>query len=214
MSNRSRPYLIGLTGTVAAGKSVVGRRFEAHGAVRIDADELAREAVLPGTSALNDIRSVWGADVLAPDGTLDRAAMRARVFNDDEARSQLESIVHRSIAELRNRREAEASAAGARWIVEEVPLLFETDAQDRYDAIVVVDAPVASRADRAKSSRGWSEEEFRAVDQAQLSAREKVARADYVIQNTGDFGELERDADTIWAALEAASDRAAIEEVG
>jgi len=207
MPARSRPYLVGLTGTVAAGKSVVGRRFEALGAVRVDADELAREAVRPGSAALEEIRSIWGDAVLAADGTLDRAGMRKRVFEDDEARVRLESIVHRAIATLRADRVAEASIAGARLIVEEIPLLFETRGGGRYDAIVVVDAPASMRAERARVSRGWTDAEFRAIDGAQLSGVEKRARADYVIENGGSLDALERQADQIWAALEAEAQR-------
>lgn len=198
------PFRVGLTGTVAAGKSAVGRMFETWGATRIDADDLAREAVRPGSRALSQILDAWGDGVLGPDGTLDRAAMRRRVFGDDSARTRLEGIVHAAIRELRHARVSEASAAGVRVLVEEVPLLFELGLERDYDAIVVVDAAADVRLARAKDTRGWAADEFRAVDASQLPAGEKRRRADHVIENDGDLAQLERAARAAWDAVLAA----------
>ncbi len=123
--------LVGLTGTIGAGKSTVGRLFEGWGARRLDTDEMAREVVLPGRPAFERIRVTWGEGVLAPDGSLDRAALRRIVAGDPGARRELEHIVHPAVLELMEGRLEEARAAGTAITVIEVPLLFETDLGDR-----------------------------------------------------------------------------------
>jgi len=193
--------LVGLTGSVAAGKSAVGRLFEGWGATRIDADELAREAVAPGTEGLRRIRDLWGDEVLHADGSLDRSVMRRRVFADPEARARLEGIVHEEIRRLREVRRSRAASEGASIIVEEVPLLFEKGQDREYDVLVVVDAPRETRVRRARASRGWSAEEFSAVDASQLAAEQKRRRADYVIENDDDLETLERMAHEVWSVL-------------
>lgn len=202
---------VGLTGSLAAGKSTVGRLLEARGAVRIDADELAREAVRPGSAGLEEIRGMWGDRVLAEDGTLDRPAMRSVVFGDREARARLEEIVHAGVQTLRRERHAEAEARGARIVVDEIPLLYELGLEDGFDAVVVVDAPLEVRRARAIAARGWTAEEFDAIEASQLPAGEKVARADHVILNDGDEAALARATAVVWRALER---RAADEAIG
>lgn len=191
---------VGLTGTLAAGKSTVGRLFESWGAARIDADRLARDAVAPGTDALERIRERWGDEVIAPDGSLDRAALRRRVFGDEGARAELERIVH---AEVRRLREAwrRDMARRAEVVVEEIPLLFETGLDRGYDTIVVVDAPRSVRRARAAEQRGWTAEEFARVEAAQMDPAEKRERADYVLWNDGDLAVLERAAGDVWNAI-------------
>lgn len=193
---------VGLTGSLAAGKSTVGRSLEARGAVRIDADELAREAVRPGSAALEEIRGIWGDRVLTRDGSLDRSAMRSVVFGDPGARARLEEIVHAGVRALRRRRHEAAERSGARIIVDEIPLLFELGLEDRYDAVVVVDAPVELRRERAMAGRGWTAAEFDAIEASQLAAAEKVARADHVIFNDGDEAALEAATAAVWRALD------------
>ncbi|MCG8467708.1 MAG: dephospho-CoA kinase [Gemmatimonadetes bacterium] len=207
-------YRVGLTGSVAAGKSVVGRRFEELGAFRIDADDLAREVVAPGTPALARIRAIWGDEALTADGTLDRAAMRRLVFDDEGARARLEAIVHAAIAERRETLAAEATEEGALVIVDEIPLLYETNLAEGFDAIVVVDAPTDVRAERAATSRGWTEEEFRAIDAAQLSPEEKRARADFVIDNDRDLEALHRLVAETWDQVVDAARRRVVDDPG
>jgi len=192
---------VGLTGTVAAGKSAVGRLFEGWGARRVDADQLARDAVAPGSAGLGKVRALWGDAVLQPDGSLDRAAVRARVFKDDDARKALERIVHGEVRRLRAAWRARRIEEGASVVVEEIPLLFETGLEVEYDAIVVVDAAVGERRRRAIRSRGWTPEEFDAIDASQLPAEEKRARAHYVILNDGDREALETASRSVWEAL-------------
>lgn len=201
------PFRVGLTGTVASGKSAVARRLAALGATVIDADELAREVVRPGTPAFRRIRDEFGEGVIGSDGTIDRPALARAVFGDDEARARLERISHADIRALRARRVEEATAAGARIIVEEVPLLFEVGLEDDYDMTVTVDAPADARAARARRSRGWAAERFAAVDAAQLPAAEKRRRADRVLDNADAPERLDAAARELWRAIRMASTR-------
>lgn len=199
--NGTTPFRVGLTGTVAAGKSTVAGHLAERGATVIDADELAREIVRPGSPAYARIREAFGKGVLGADGTIDRSALRDAAFADNRARERLEEISHAGIRELRARRIAEAAAAGVRVIVEEVPLLFEVGLEDDYDMIVVVDAPREMREARALGSRGWTAEEFAAIDAAQLAASEKRRRADRVLDNRGDPVELDDAARGLWREI-------------
>ncbi|MFV1987907.1 MAG: dephospho-CoA kinase [Gemmatimonadota bacterium] len=196
---------VGLTGTVAAGKSTVGRLFETWGANRVDADQLARTAVAPGSPGLAKIRAMWGDGVLQRDGSLDREVVRARVFGDDDAREALEEIVHREVRRLRAEWRARQDELAASVIVEEIPLLFETGLETGYDAVVVVDAAVEERRRRAVAFRGWTPEEFDAIDATQLPAEEKRARADHVILNDGDRAALESASRAVWDELRRGS---------
>lgn len=192
---------VGLTGTLGAGKSTVGRLFESWGAWRIDADELAREAVAPGTPGLQAIRERWGDDVIAQDGTLDRAALREEVFGDAAARRELEGIVHPEVRRLRSEQIRKAERAGAGIVVGEVPLLFETGMADEFDLVVVVDAPREVRMRRTCDDRGIDAETFAAMDAAQWSGDRKSARADHVIRNDGTLDELEALAHHVWEEI-------------
>ena len=195
------PFRVGLTGTVAAGKSTVARNLAERGAAVIDSDELAREVVRPGGPAYARIREAFGEGVIGPDGTIDRAALREVAFADEQARERLEEISHAGIRALRARRIAEAAAAGVRVIVEEIPLLFEVGLEGDYDMIVVVDAPRDVREGRAVASRGWTAEGFARIEAAQLAAPEKRRRADRVLENGGDPGELESAARELWREI-------------
>ena len=195
--------LVGLTGNIAAGKSTVARQFTGLGATLIDADLLAREAVRPGTPALGAIVSRWGRAVLTPDGHLDRAALRARVFDHADELEALNAIVHPEVARLRDGALAEARARGARVVVSDVPLLFERDLAGEYDLVVLVDAPRELRLERLVHDRGLREPEAMAMIAAQMPAELKRARADYVVENAGTREALAARVDAVWQALEA-----------
>ena len=192
---------IGLTGSLGAGKSTVGRLFEGWGARRIDADELAREAVASGSPVLEALREMFGEEVLTEDGSLDRAALRRRVARDPEARRRLEAILHPEVGRLREERLARAREEGVRVVVEEVPLLFEVGMEELYDAVVVVDAPRDLRRTRVEEERGLGPGEFEALDGAQMDPEEKRRRADRVIWNDGSLDALERRARDVWNRL-------------
>lgn len=193
--------LVALTGNIASGKSAVSRLFAQRGATIIDADELAREAVEPGTAALAAIVARWGSGMLRSDGTLDRAALRGMVFGDADALRDLNAIVHPQVEVLRNRAIEEALAGGAEMIVCDIPLLFEKGMQDAFDAVVLVDAPEDERLRRLTTTRGLTQAEALAMMRAQLPSAPKRARADFVIDNSGTLDALEERADTVWDAL-------------
>jgi len=197
---------LGLTGSLGAGKSTVGRLLEGKGAVRIDADALARRAVEPGTEALVRIRERFGDAVVAADGSLDRAALRSIVFADRGALASLEAIVHPVVDRLRAERLRAAEAGGARVVVIEIPLLFEKGLEEEFDAVVVVDAPEALRRGRVCGSRRISGAEFDAMDRAQWAPETKRAAADHVIWNDGNLDDLERSVDVVWDAVTGASE--------
>lgn len=197
---------IGLTGTLAAGKSTVAELFESWGAARISADELAREVVRPGGEALNRIHALWGDSVIAADGSLDRVALRERVFADTEAREALERIVHPGILVLRGQRRTELERAGTNVLVEEIPLLFEKGLGSAYDVIVVVDAPVEQRMRRMAEKRGLDSDEFGRIDATQWPADRKRKAADFVIENDASLQTLERRAREVWDTIVERSD--------
>jgi len=192
---------VGLTGNIAAGKSTVARVWRANGATVIDADELSRRVVDPGTPAFAAIAAEWGERVLEPDGALDRAALRSIVFADPEARERLESIVHPAVAALRDDEYREAVARGERVVVADIPLLFEVGMADEFDVIVLVDAPEETRLMRLVGDRGLDADEARRMIAAQMPSELKRARADVVIENAGSLGDLERRAADVWEEL-------------
>jgi dephospho-CoA kinase len=195
---------------MGAGKSTVGDLFETWGAHRVDADILARRVVEPGQPGLAAIRETFGDRMLLADGTLDRAALRAVVFGDDGALRRLEAIIHPAVDRLRQALMEQARADGARVTVLEIPLLFEKDLRDEFDAVVVVDAPEDVRRSRVCESRGLTPEEFASIDSAQWSGERKRAAADHVIWNDDDFDSLESESREVWDAVTGAS--AAYEE--
>jgi dephospho-CoA kinase len=194
--------LVGLTGNIAAGKSTVARLLAERGATIVDADALAREAVRPGTAALAAIVERWGRGVLAPDGVLDRPALRTRVFDDPAELEALNAIVHPEVARLRDAALADARARGDRLVVCDVPLLFERDLAGDYDVVVLVDAPRDLRLERLVHDRRLREPEAMAMIAAQMPAELKRARADHVIENAGTREALAAQVDALWQTLE------------
>jgi dephospho-CoA kinase len=194
--------LIGLTGNIASGKSEVARMLAERGATLIDADVLAREAVEPETQALRDIVKRWGKDVLNTDGSLDRVALRQIVFADQNELDALNRIVHPGVTRLRDREIALAKERGDQIVVCVIPLLFERNLVEEFDAIVLVDAPRPLRLERLVSTRGLEETDAMNMIASQMPAELKRARADYVIENTGSLDDLERDVDALWSSLQ------------
>ena len=194
--------LIGLTGNIASGKSEVARMLAEHGATLIDADVLAREAVRPETQALRDIVKRWGKDVLKKDGSLDRKALRQIVFADQSELDALNRIVHPGVTRLRDREIAAAKERGDQIVVCVIPLLFERNLVEEFDAIVLVDAPRPIRLERLVATRGLEETDAMNMIASQMPAELKRARADYVIENTGSLDDLEHDVDTLWSSLQ------------
>jgi dephospho-CoA kinase len=193
--------LVGLTGNIASGKTTVAQLFSERGATIIDADVLARRAVERGTPAYDAIVKRWGTSVLAPDGLLDRGALRRVVFANPKELDALNNIVHPEVERLRQTRIDEARARGDRIVVCDIPLLFEKKMADRFDRIVLVDAPRPLRLERLVGDRDLRETEAMDMIAAQMPAELKRARADYVIDNTGTLAQLEQRVAGVWSTL-------------
>lgn len=190
---------VGLTGGIAAGKSVVARRLATLGAGVVDHDVLAREVVAPRSVGLARVAEAFGPDVVGPLGELDRAALARLVFADDAARERLNAVLHPLIRELAHEREAEARAAGHAVVVHDVPLLVETGQAGRFDVLVVVDAPAEVRVGRLVAERGMTEAQAWARLAAQADDEERLAAADVVLDGSGDVAALEAQVDELWA---------------
>ena len=195
---------IGLTGNVAAGKSTVAALFERWGATVIDADTVVRELQAPGSPVLAAMVARLGPGILAADHSLDRAGLRRLILGDPAARRDLESIVHPAVLARRGELLADARARGARVVVSDIPLLFETMDPAEFDAVVLVDAPEALRRRRLIERRGLSAQEADALIAAQAPSGPKRARSTRVIENDGDAAELEARARAVWDALTTA----------
>ena len=192
-------FRLGLTGGIGSGKSTVSARLGEHGAIVIDYDLLAREAVEPGTPALAAIAERFGDDVIAADGPLDREALGAVVFGDDAARHDLEAITHPAIFDLAIAREAGVPDGAV--VVHDHPLLVEVGMDAFCDLVVVVDAPEEIQLDRLVRLRGMTEADARARLAAQASREVRTAAADIVLDNTGSIEDLEARVDEIWTRI-------------
>jgi dephospho-CoA kinase len=195
--------MIGLTGNIASGKSTVARHLAERGATLIDADVLARQVVEPGTPAFDAIVARWGDAVVGPDGGLDRAALRERVFHDPVQLEELNGIVHPRVVQLRKDLIDDARSRGDRIVVYDIPLLFERHLAEEFDRILLVDAPRAVRLERLVRDRGLGETDAMAMIAAQMPAELMRARADYVIDNTGTIDELLARVDDVWDAIDS-----------
>lgn len=188
------PLRVGLTGGIASGKSTVARLFAALGVPVIDTDVLAREVVAPGSPVLQQIVARFGAGVLAADGSLNRGALRAIVFSDASARADLEALTHPAIRELLAVRAAEA---GGEYQIHVIPLLVETNGQERVDRVLVVDCSEELQIRRLQARDGSTEEQARSMLAAQASRAARLAIADDVIRNEGDVGMLRDQVETL-----------------
>jgi dephospho-CoA kinase len=193
--------LVGLTGNIGAGKSTVAQLLSERGATIIDADSLSRRAVERGTPAYDKIVQHWGSAVLGPDGLLDRAALRRVVFHDPDQLEALNAIVHPEVERQRSALVEEARERGDRIVICDIPLLFESRMVDRFDKVVLVDAPRPLRLERLVIERQLPEADAMAMIAAQMPAELKRARADHVIDNVGTISDLDRQVRAVWSAL-------------
>jgi len=194
---------LALTGNIAAGKSTVASMLAAHGATIIDADVLSRQAVAPGTAGLDAVVDRFGTQVLAADGSLDRAALRARVFNDAAARDALNAIVHPAVRRLRDEAVRAAVKRGDRIVISDIPLLFEVGLEHAFDGVILVDAPEAMRRERMVHERGLSEPEAQAMIDAQWPSDRKRAGATWIVENDGSRETLAARVEAVWRDVEA-----------
>ena len=182
---------VAITGNVASGKSTLARIWVREGVPLVSADDLAREAVEPGTPGLEAVTAAFGERILREDGTLDRGALRLMVFLDPEQRERLEGILHPLIASLRDQWMEGEAERGSPLVVAEIPLLFEAGLEEEYDATVLVHADDEERLLRLVRSRGIGEEEARRIMEAQIPSQDKLDRVSFVIHNSGTEEELE-----------------------
>lgn len=199
---------VALTGNVASGKSTVAEAWRAAGVPVVSADDLSRQASVPGSPALTEIRDAFGEAVFRPDGSLDRDRMRALIFRDPESRRRLEAILHPRIASLRDEWLDARRAEGHAIVVSEIPLLFEAHIEGDVDVIVVVDAPAEIRRDRLVRDRGIRPDEAERIMEAQGDPAGKAARADFVIENDGTPDDLAREAGRVLRELRSRAERA------
>jgi dephospho-CoA kinase len=199
---------IAITGGAGTGKSTVARMFKDLGAEVLDADQIAREAVAVGQPAWQELRRLYGADYFNPDGTLNRSRLAERVFANPEERRRLDRLIHPRVeAELR-RRVAEVEGRGVKLVLVEVPLLFETGREAAFDRVIVVAAPEALQIRRLRGRDGRGAAEIRGILAAQWPLADKVARADYVVENGGELSRTQQQVKNIWGELKNQLDSA------
>ena len=182
--------IIGLTGGIGSGKSTVARAFEALGAAWVDADDVAREIVLPGEPALSAIKQHFGEQVIHSDGTLNRAALREIIFQSPEQRLWLESVTHPNIRERIMQHLTQLKAQGAPYVLLVSPLLFESGQNALVDRTIVIDVPQALQVARTLQRDGVSESQVHAILAAQLPREQRLAQADDVIDNSRDHASM------------------------
>lgn len=180
---------IGLTGGIASGKSAVAGFFRQLGITVVDADQVAREVVEPGQPALETIVAEFGASILDPQGRLDRATLRERVFSDPAQRKKLESILHPAI---RKRMDQLASQASSPYVILDIPLLLETGQYHNMDRVLVVECPRELQLSRLMERDRCPREQAEAILSAQASREERNRIADDLVDNSGDLAQLEQ----------------------
>ncbi len=195
--------VIALTGNIASGKSTVARLLRECGAPVLDLDAMVHALQRPGEPVHDAIVAAFGPDILAPDGTLDRPALRALILADPAARLRLEAITHPAVQALAEEELATLAAAGTPLAVVEIPLLFETGDPSRYDGILLVDAPTALRRERLITTRGLTPEIAEKMMATQLAPERKRSRATWVIDNDGDEASLALAVRQFWDSLAA-----------
>jgi dephospho-CoA kinase len=191
--------LVGLTGGIGAGKSTVSAMLAERGAVIVDADRIARDLQSPGSPVLAAMAERFGDHIVRDDGTLDRAAVAAIVFNDEAALADLNGIVHPAMQD-EIQRQIDEHRGTDRVVVLDFPLLGENPRKG-LAATIVVDIPVEVAVERLVEQRGMDEADARARINSQISREQRLASATHVIDNGGDRDELVRQVDELWAAL-------------
>jgi dephospho-CoA kinase len=189
-------FLIGLTGGIAAGKSTVAKLWVEHGAIEIDADQLAREVVLPGTEGSKKIRQVFGAEVCDTNGDLDRKALAAVIFHDSAKRTLLEQIIHPEVR--RRAKEILSTLPQDSIVIYNVPLLVEAEVVMPFDKVITVEAPQEEQVARLIKHRGMTESEALSRIRVQASPARRAARADVILSSNHDLDALLKHADNLW----------------
>jgi dephospho-CoA kinase len=195
--------LVGLTGGIASGKSTVAKILQRLGAAIVNADDLAREVVLPGREAWKEVVAAFGVDILQTDQNLDRQKLRTLIFNQPEARKRLESIIHPRVRALAEERIRQYGAAGYPVVIYEVPLLFEGKLQEWLRPVILVACNLETQTARLQKRDHLARADAEKHIAAQMSLAEKRRLADYVIENNGSLADLERQTRQILENLKA-----------
>ena len=185
---------VALTGGIGSGKSLVGEYLEELGAIVIDSDELARTAIERGSPGYEDVLAAFGDEILT-EGEIDRKKLAARVFSDEPARKQLEAIIHPRVRETAEKLTRNLGADAI--VVNQIPLLFETDGAKRFDYVITVECAEGIRVERLKE-RGMKEYEISTRMQAQASDEQRASIADFVLKNEGSIDQLQRAVQDLW----------------
>lgn len=188
--------IIGLTGSIASGKSTVAHMLAAYNLPIVDADVVARQVVEPGSETLVKIAEAFGQEVIAEDGSMDRAKVGSIIFHDESKREVLNAIIHPAIRAEMLRQRDEHLASGEKTVIMDIPLLFESKLQHFVDKILVVSVSEEVQLKRLMARNGFSEEEARARIATQISVAEKAAKADAVIENDGTVEETAEQLET------------------
>ncbi|QWU17863.1 dephospho-CoA kinase [Paenibacillus sophorae] len=194
--------IMGLTGGIASGKSTVSAILIEKGARLVDADAIAREVMLPGHEVLAAVTEYFGEGILLPDGTLNRTKLGDIVFHDPEALKALNGLTHPAIRrETRKRMQAMERETPERLIIVDIPLLFESGQEDMFERILVVYAPREVQLERLKSRNGLTQDQAEARLNSQMDIELKRSKADYIIDNSGDLADTERQIAVLWDRL-------------
>lgn len=194
-------FKIAVTGGAASGKTSVCNRLKELGIKVISSDEMAREAVSPGSRALNKIVGFFGKKVLLSDGTLNRKMLRKIILDDSASRLTLERFIHREIFDLIKKNVIRAEKEGCRILVIEVPLLFELNMQERFDGVIVVSARNELRVKRLMERDNTSRDAAEALINVQMPDEEKIRRADFVVYNEDSKERLIKSVDILYKKL-------------
>jgi len=190
--------LVGLTGSIAAGKSTVSAWLRQLGVTVIDADALARQVIAAGTSGAAEVKRVFGQAVMGVDGSVDRAALAAVIFADPAARKRLEAIIHPRVRARAQELIVEAQTLGQSVVVEDIPLLVETGQAGRFDVVLVVEAPAELRLQRLVEGRGMNPDEAADRMAAQATTEQRAAVADVIFDGSGTVEALQAQVTTWW----------------
>ncbi len=181
--------IIGLTGGIGSGKSAATQCFEKRGVTVVDADIVAREVVYPGSKGLQRLTDAFGSNILSDDGSLNRPALRALIFNDEEKKALVESILHPLIRDRSKQLLLEATGL---YAIYSAPLLIETSGHKQVDRIAVVDVPEPVQLQRASQRDDQTTTQIKAIMDAQLSRNERLSYADDILDNSGDLSTLDK----------------------
>ena len=193
--------ILGITGSIASGKSLVVRMFEESGAAIVSADQIARDIVTPDSEVLRLLVEHFGQVIIREDGSLDRDRLGRIVFDDGNARAELNRITHPAIAQLALERLRSLAQSGAPLVVYEAPLLFEAKAESRVDRVLVVTVDPETQLQRLMSRDSLSLAEAKQRINAQMTQEEKLARSDYVIDNSGTIEATREQVQQLWDRL-------------